>query len=197
MFVRRGRGELNLNWQSRQVEALPCFHFIPLWFLFNWTFTFSSLSEWSDLGLKWVRFASNGTNSGLFKIRFQYILARWAKMYWNLIWKSPGFVPFGVNLTHFGPKSGHPILFRRMSIGFLWPFLSRGQYSLQMFAYNTCISRWRWYRNWVLNQCYIHCFREVSIIPSTFYIIIWNPLSVPMSVCMFAFIPNSIKHIEN
>ena len=31
------------------------------------------------------------------------------KMYWNLIWKSPGFVPFGANLTHFGSKSGHPV----------------------------------------------------------------------------------------
>ena len=29
-------------------------------------------------------------------------------MYWNLIWNSPGFVPFGINLTHFGSKSGHP-----------------------------------------------------------------------------------------
>ena len=27
------------------------------------------------------------------------------KMYWNLIWKSLGFVPFRVNLTQFGPKS--------------------------------------------------------------------------------------------
>ena len=26
-------------------------------------------------------------------------------MYWNLIWKSLGFVPFGLNLTHFGAKS--------------------------------------------------------------------------------------------
>ena len=24
-----------------------------------------------------------------------------AKMYWNMIWKSPGFVPFGTNMTHF------------------------------------------------------------------------------------------------
>ena len=30
---------------------------------------------------------------------------KWDKMYWNLIWKSPGFVPFGANLTHFVPKS--------------------------------------------------------------------------------------------
>ena len=33
-----------------------------------------------------------------------------AKMYRNLIWKSPGFVPFGANLTHFGSRSGHPDL---------------------------------------------------------------------------------------
>ena len=44
----------------------------------------------------------NVTNPGLFQIRFQYILARCAKMYWNMIWKSPGFLPFGVILTHFG-----------------------------------------------------------------------------------------------
>ena len=66
----------------------------------------------------------NGINAGLFQIRFQSILARYksrnfsdqisvhfgagAKMYWNLIWKCPGFVPFGANLTHFGPKSVHP-----------------------------------------------------------------------------------------
>ena len=25
----------------------------------------------------------------------------------NLIWKFPGFVPFGANLTHFGAKSGN------------------------------------------------------------------------------------------
>ena len=26
------------------------------------------------------------------------------QMYWNLIWKSPGFVPFGANMTNFGGK---------------------------------------------------------------------------------------------
>ena len=31
-------------------------------------------------------------------------------MYWNLIWKSPGFVPFGANLTHFGAKPTIPAL---------------------------------------------------------------------------------------
>ena len=57
-----------------------------------------------DLGPKWVRLAPNETNPGLFQIRFKYFLANRAKKYWNLIWKSPGFVPFGANLTHFGPK---------------------------------------------------------------------------------------------
>ena len=31
----------------------------------------------------------------------------WAEMFWNLTWKSPGLVPFGANLTHFGAKSGN------------------------------------------------------------------------------------------
>ena len=33
------------------------------------------------------------------------ILAHRAKKYWNLIWKSPGFVPFEADLTHFGTKA--------------------------------------------------------------------------------------------
>ena len=37
----------------------------------------------------------NETNPGLFQIKITYILARWAKMYSNVIWKGPGFVPFG------------------------------------------------------------------------------------------------------
>ena len=39
----------------------------------------------SHLPPKWVRLALNGT---------------------NLIWKSPGFIPFRANLIHFEPKSG-------------------------------------------------------------------------------------------
>ena len=66
-------------------------------------------TQWSNSGQRWVRWIPNGTNPGLFQIRSQYILAQRAKMYWNLIWKSPGFVPFGANLTHFGSKSGHPV----------------------------------------------------------------------------------------
>ena len=53
----------------------------------------------SDIGQKYVRLAPNGTNMTLFKIIFQYILARRAKMYWKLILKSQIFVPFGTNLT--------------------------------------------------------------------------------------------------
>ena len=30
-------------------------------------------------------------------------------MYWNLIWKSPWFVPFGANLALFEPKSAKPV----------------------------------------------------------------------------------------
>ena len=52
----------------------------------------------------WVSLALDGTNPGLFKIRFLYILARRAKMYWNLIWKSFGLVPFGANRKQFGPN---------------------------------------------------------------------------------------------
>ena len=48
----------------------------------------------SDLGLKWVRLAQNGTNSG-FKISFQSECTDF---------KKPQIFPFGVNLTHFEPK---------------------------------------------------------------------------------------------
>ena len=41
----------------------------------------------------------------LFQIRFQNILSRRAKMYWNLDLKNPGLVPFVANLAYFRPKS--------------------------------------------------------------------------------------------
>ena len=44
-----------------------------------------------------IDIAPNGTNLWLFKIRFQYILA---KMYWNLTWKSHWFVPFWAPIWH-------------------------------------------------------------------------------------------------
>ena len=36
------------------------------------------------------------------------MISKWAKVYRNLIWKSPGFVPFGDNLTHFAAKPTIP-----------------------------------------------------------------------------------------
>ena len=58
----------------------------------------SSQPRISKSGPKWVRLAPNGTNPGLFQIRFS--------TFWlgelNLIWTSPGFLPFG-------PKSDIPV----------------------------------------------------------------------------------------
>ena len=47
------------------------------------------------LAPKWVRLTPNGTNPG-------------RQMHLNLIWKIPGFVPFGANLTQFGAKPTIP-----------------------------------------------------------------------------------------
>ena len=41
----------------------------------------SSAAGMSDLTPKWVGLASNGTNPGLYQIRFQYNLAHRAKLY--------------------------------------------------------------------------------------------------------------------
>ena len=49
----------------------------------------------SELVWNWVRLTPYRTNPVLFLIRFQYILAHRAKMYWNLIRKSPGFFIWG------------------------------------------------------------------------------------------------------
>ena len=49
---------------------------------------------------KWLTLAPNDTNTGLFQIRFQYILARRAKMYWNLICKRS---EKATDLSHLGP----------------------------------------------------------------------------------------------
>ena len=71
----------------------------------------------SGLARNWVRFALNGTNLGLLKNQFQYILeigSDWPQIgnissfsvqiqyiLLNLIWKSPRFVPFEANLTKY------------------------------------------------------------------------------------------------
>ena len=81
----------------------------------------------SDLGSKWVRFASNETNLGLFKIIFQYSLAREKSRKQKLkeviilcdvktdifnleqgrqIWAR--ICQFGTNLALFWPKSDNP-----------------------------------------------------------------------------------------
>ena len=59
------------------------------------------------LAPKWVRLAPNGTNPGLFQIRFQCIW-RGAPKALKSDLKKPGFVPFGANLTHFGAKPTIP-----------------------------------------------------------------------------------------
>ena len=43
----------------------------------------------------------------IYKRYFKFFWQR-RQMHWNLIWKSPGFVPFGANLTHFGAKPTIP-----------------------------------------------------------------------------------------
>ena len=53
---------------------------------------------------KWVRLDTKLDKSGAFSDQISVHLAPPRKMHWNLIWKSPGFVPFGANLTHFGAK---------------------------------------------------------------------------------------------
>ena len=62
-----------------------------------------------QLGTNWVTLALNGTNLGLFQIRFQNILALRAKMFWNLIWKSPKFVILWPILPIFWPEYNTPL----------------------------------------------------------------------------------------
>ena len=65
-------------------------------------------------GIKVGRIGTKWDKSWTFKIRFQYIMALGAIMYWNLIWKSHKFVAFQANLTHFGAEpvipNEHPFL---------------------------------------------------------------------------------------
>ena len=41
--------------------------------------------------------------------RFGSKAGQMRQLHWNLIWKSPGFVPFGANLTRFGAKPTIPV----------------------------------------------------------------------------------------
>ena len=58
-----------------------------------------------DLTYNWPRLTPNGTNLGLFKISFLFILARRAKMNRKMILKRPTFVPYSAILTKFKFKS--------------------------------------------------------------------------------------------
>ena len=69
--------------------------------------------EHKELGDQiWIQNRSDWPQMGqirdFFRSDFSTFWRPRAKMYWNLIWKSPGFVPFGANLTHFASKFGHP-----------------------------------------------------------------------------------------
>ena len=59
-------------------------------------------SKVGQIGPKWDK-------SGAFSDQISVHLAPRRQIHWNLIWKSPGFVPFGANLTHFGGKPTIPV----------------------------------------------------------------------------------------
>ena len=65
---------------------------IPVWAEYHVT-VMSSSGMWNNLHTNLLRLAPNGTNLRLF---FRRIFS-----HWNLILKSPKFVPFGANLTNF------------------------------------------------------------------------------------------------
>ena len=88
-----------------------------------------------------VRLAPNWTNPGLFSSDFSAFGAP-RQMHWNLIWKSPGFVPFGANLTHFGAKPTIPVLIYWAVMSGItqnwetWP-LNRTNVELSKICFNT------------------------------------------------------------
>ena len=71
----------------------------------------SSNTGMSDLGPNLVRLAKMGQIRDFFRSDFSAFGAP-RQMHWNLIWKSPGFVPFGANLTHFEAKPTIPARYR-------------------------------------------------------------------------------------
>ena len=120
------------SWNKQyQYEAAPCYA--------------SEVSRvmHASLAPKWVKLSQNGKNPGLFQIRFRYILAQCAKMYRNLIWKSPGFFPFWDNLTHFGAKTGNPESSRVLQKGdHHW--LNRSVQPIPVFSPVDCKTKARW-----------------------------------------------------
>ena len=116
-------GKLMLKWSRFVLSSdnmtrlwpkpdIPDFHITGLSVLSPFVLSYRSVS----LAPKWVKFAQNGKNPGLFQARFRYILAHCAKIYRNLIWRSPGFFPFWANLTHFGTKVAPVLSFMKLEV---------------------------------------------------------------------------------
>ena len=71
-------------------------------------------------------------------------------MYWNLIWKSPGFVSFGANLTNFGAKPTIPdtgsgqfdVEWRSVVHAYTRQFECEGVLHTGQFAVKECCCTW-------------------------------------------------------
>ena len=107
---RRAKIYWNLIWKS--LVLFPILRqFEPLW-IQNWHTRCDREAHPLLIGFKpqlsvWPERWSNlpkTERTWSFQIRFQYILAGLAKMYRNLIGKSPGFFPFLANMTYFGEE---------------------------------------------------------------------------------------------
>ena len=98
------RLSVSISWRYHSFQQLS-------WYLneINWLKHWKANSQ-ADLTTHGCRvWLQSGSDLGLFQIRFQYILARWAKMYWNLVWKSPRFVPFWISLAYFRAWTELPV----------------------------------------------------------------------------------------
>ena len=87
MCIVGGVWQVSMHTQTRDLTCVICV----------WGSTFYVIQGchiWLQSGSNWT----NVTNP---------VSARRAKMYWDIIWKIPGFIPFGTHLTHFRPKSGN------------------------------------------------------------------------------------------
>ena len=91
--VKTVHGQTRIKVNDVKVSRL--FHVIQLFLINQW---------WCNVNITVTgyRYRSWEKTSGMVG------LSRYSQMYWNLIWKSPGFVPFGANLTHFGAKPTIP-----------------------------------------------------------------------------------------
>ena len=88
LFIISTSCDLLLHWHTRSKLYKMCL---------NMTQGVRFASKVGQIGPKW-------DNSGTFQDIFQSLFAHWAKLYWNLIWKCPNFVPFWANMTLFEVK---------------------------------------------------------------------------------------------